>query len=101
MPSTTRKIRRSGSACQASSLFRRTRPGSLPPAYLTFVSTMRSTAKFKKHYARQANAGLVGDGSFDVAVALFAVDHFDAGWRRLAVDCGPKAAEVLQEKFAG
>src|SRR5437016_1535786 len=108
---------RSGSMCQASSLLRRTRPGSLAAALFTRALTIcfgfnggrrdyrlhRSdsrVAKLEVHDVRKTDARLLGHWRLDVAVALFALDEFDARRRLLAVDGGAEAAEVLEEKLS-
>src|SRR5450759_391127 len=99
MPSTTKKMPRSASIWNASSLLLRTRPGSLAPALLTFVLTIRCTSELQEHHARQANARARRHRRLQVAVALFAAFHFDAGGRLRAVDRRAQLAQVLEEKL--
>src|SRR5436309_15597587 len=101
MPSTTRKIPRSASMCQASSLFLRTRPISLAPAYLRPVLTMFAAAAIQKDHAREADARLGRHRRLDVAVPLLAIDELHAGRSLLAIDGGAEAAQVFQEELAG
>src|SRR5205807_1826035 len=100
MPSTTRNMPRSASMWNASSLLRRTRPGSLAPAHLSFVLTMRRASKFKEHHVRQTDSGLCRDGCFQVAVAFFSVREIHAGGNFFAVDGGAQPAQVFQKKLA-
>src|SRR5207302_2090406 len=56
MPSTTRKMPRSPSIWKASSLLRRTRPGSLPPANLSLVLTIRGASELQENHAGKADS---------------------------------------------
>src|SRR5579875_4014715 len=98
IPSTTRKMPRSGSLQKPSSLFWRTKPGSLAAAQCRAVLSIGGLepAKLQKQNPGQADPRAVRHGSLHIAVALIAVHHFDAGGNRLAVDRGAQAAEVLQ-----
>src|SRR3954449_4817314 len=88
MPSTTRKMPRSTSTCQASSLFLRTRPMLLPPAYFRPVLTIDAAAEFQEEHAGESDARLGRHGRLDIAVTLLAVDELDAGRGFLAVNGG-------------
>src|SRR5215475_1802578 len=90
---------RSGSICQASSLFFLTRPGSLPPALLTLVLTIRNASELQIYDARQADSCLFGYRHFQISVALLAFRHFDAGRNLFPVDCSAQPAQVLQKKL--
>src|SRR5579871_188824 len=100
MPSTTRKMPRSGSMCQASSLLRRTRPGSLPLAQFTLALTMRCASEIQVEHFGEADTRPFRNRHLHVAVAFLSVYIFDARGRLFAVDGGAEAAEVLQEKLA-
>src|ERR1017187_6172824 len=90
---------RSASMWNASSLLLRTRPGSLAPAHLTFVLTIRCASEFQEHYARQTDARARGHWRLQVTVALFTACHLDAGRRLHTIDRGPQLAQVLEEKL--
>src|SRR5262249_13548462 len=99
IPSTTRKMPRSESACHASSLLRRTRPASLPPANLSRVLTIGCAAELQEHHARESDARGRRHGRFHIAVALLAIRELHARRRGRSVDGRAQAAEVLQEKL--
>src|SRR6516165_3565461 len=99
MPSTTKNTPRLASMCHASSLLRRTRPGSLAPAHLNFVLTIACASKLKEHHIGQPDEGNFRNGRLHVSIPLFAVHDFDTRGHSFSVDGCAESAQVLEKKL--